>query len=539
MTKINYLKIIIVYSVFITLIFNFHIFGYFENAYYVKFKSDFNKIYFLISGFLLIFTILVSIFFLLGHRYLLKPLIIILVFISAINYYFLNNLQVVIDEGVIQSTVDSFVEQNWGEINDLLTSKYFTFLFFYAFLPSIILVLIKIEYPTFKKEIVARITLPLIFFLVTGILIFANFKNISFIARGINALKTQVIPHYFISNVKDYIDVLVDANRDFIKLKHSADQSYPEEKMIGVFIVGETARADRFSLNGYSKKTNPFLEKQQIQNYSDAYACGTITAVSVPCMFTLSEYKKYNSHEAKFQENLLDLIESSNIETVWIGNNSSCKHVCDRIKTIDYVDKDSENYIGYGVHDEVVIDGLRKILSDNKSNKILVVLHTMGSHGPAYFNRYPDKFEKFKPSCKSNEPQSCSIDELNNSFDNSILYTDYIISKAIDILKNEKNSQNFLIYASDHGESLGENGVYLHAAPMAIAPKEQIHIPMLIWSSKNLKTKRKLIGKNYPLYSESKSKISHEYLRHTILDFFNLKTPYLNLNKSLLSVKSN
>jgi lipid A ethanolaminephosphotransferase len=537
--KINYLKIIIIYSLFITLIFNFHIFDYFENAYYVKFNSEFNKIYFLAVGFLLIFTILVSIFLLLGQRFLLKPLVIILVFTSAINYYFLNNLKIVIDEGVIQSTLDSFVDQNWGEINDLLTFKYFTFLFFSGFLPSIILICIKIEYPNFKREITTRIILPLFLFLVTGTLVFSNYKNISFIARGINEIKTQVIPHYFISNVKDYIDVLVDANRDFIKLKYSAVQSFPEEKMVGVFIIGETARADRFSLNGYSRKTNPFLEKQNIHNFSEAYSCGTYTAVSVPCMFTLSEYKEYNAHESKFQENLLDLIKSSDIETVWIGNNSSCKHVCDRVKTIDYVDKDSENYIGYGVYDEVVIDGLKKVLSENKSNKILIILHTMGSHGPAYFNRYPDEFEKFKPSCVSSEPQSCSADELNNSFDNTILYTDYIISKAINILKNEKDSQNFLIYASDHGESLGENGVYLHAAPMRIAPKEQIHIPVLMWASENLKKKRKLIGKNYPTYQVSKNKITHEYLPHTILDFFNLKTLYLKENKSMLSVEEN
>ena len=537
--KINYLKIIIIYSLFITLIFNFHIFGYFENAYYLKFNSEFNKIYFLAAGFLLIFTILASILLLLGQRFLLKPFVVILVFVSAINYYFLNNLKVIIDEGVIQSTVDSFVEQNWGEINDLLTFKYLIFLFFFGVLPSIVLILIKIEYPSFKKEIATRITLPLFLFLASGILIFANFKNISFIARGISELKTQVIPHYFISNVKDYIDVRVDANREFIKLKHTADQLFPEEKMIGVFIIGETARADRFSLNGYSRKTNPFLEKQDIQNYSDAYSCGTYTAVSVPCMFTLSEYKKYNAHESKFQENLLDLVNSADIETIWIGNNSSCKHVCDRVKTIDYVDKDSKDYIGYGVLDEVVIEGLKKVLNKKKSNKTLIVLHTMGSHGPAYFNRYPDEFEKFKPSCKSNEPQSCSLDELNNSFDNTIVYTDYIISKAIDILKKESASQNFLIYASDHGESLGEKGVYLHAAPMAIAPKEQIHVPMLMWASKNLKEKRKLIDKNYPTYRESKKKITHEYLRHTILDFFNLKTAYLNLNKSMLSFDSN
>ena len=135
--------------------------------------------------------------------------------------------------------------------------------------------------------------------------------------RDLEKKYTQVLKEVFDSKgfkrnlfkVKDYIDVRVDANREFIKLKHTADQLFPEEKMIGVFIIGETARADRFSLNGYSRKTNPFLEKQDIQNYSDAYSCGTYTAVSVPCMFTLSEYKKYNAHESKFPENLLDLVK--------------------------------------------------------------------------------------------------------------------------------------------------------------------------------------------------------------------------------------
>jgi len=161
----------------------------------------------------------------------------------------------------------------------------------------------------------------------------------------------------------------------------------------------------------------------------------------------------------------------------------------------------------------------------------------MGSHGPAYYNRYPDNFEKFKPTCKVNNPQGCNAKELNNTFDNTIVYTDYIISSAIDILKEERESQNFLIYASDHGESLGESGIYLHAAPMRFAPKEQIHIPTLLWSSENLKEKRKKIKKNYPVSNQIENKITHEYLPHALLDFFNLKTSYLKENKSMLSVK--
>jgi lipid A ethanolaminephosphotransferase len=537
--KINYFKVIIIYSLFITLIFNFHLLDFFGTKQGLKYADSFNEVYFFITGYFLIFTTISSTFFLLGQRYLLKPVIIILFFICAVNYYFLTVLGIIIDESIIQSTIDSLNERNWGEINDLLTFRYFIYLFFLGFVPSLLLFFIKIEYPNFKKEITIRLMSTILLFLITLGLIYANYKNISFIARGSKQIKERIIPHYFLSNIKDYYDEIRDANRTFLELKSKAVQLFPKDKMIGVIMVGETARADRFSLNGYKKQTNPLLEKQNIINFNEAYACGTTTVVAVPCMFSLREYEKYNRYEAEYEANALDLIKSSGTEVIWLENNSSCKHVCDRIKTIDYVQKGSEHYVGYGVHDVVILEGLKKVLAENKEKKLLIVLHTMGSHGPAYYNRYTKDFEKFIPTCKSNEPQGCNVEELNNTFDNTILYTDYIISSAIDILKKETESQNFLIYASDHGESLGEKGIYLHGLPMRIAPKEQIHIPTLLWSSDNLKEKRKKISKSYPTSRQIKSKITHENLTHTLLDFFNLKTLYLNLNKSMLSIKDN
>jgi len=535
--KISYFKVITIYSLFITLVFNFHLLNYFEVNYHLKYSDKFNGGYFLFTGYFLIFTTIASTFFLLGQRYLLKPVIIFFVLVGAANYYFLTVFGIIIDEAVIQSTIDSFKESNWGEINDLLTFKYFVYLSFFGFLPSLLLFFIKIQYSNLKKEIAIRLITSVVLFSITLGLIYVNYRNISFISRAATQLKERIIPHYFLSNIKDYYDLKRDANRTFIELKSKAEQLFPEDKMIGVVIVGETARADRFSLNGYKKQTNPLLEKQNINNFSNAYSCGTVTSVSVPCMFTLGDYKSFNAHEAEYEANVLDLIKSSEIEVIWINNNSSCKHVCDRIKLIDYVDKQSEDYVGYGVHDEILLTGLKKILVNNKAKKILIVLHSMGSHGPAYYNRYPKNFEKFKPTCESIDPQNCNNEELNNTFDNTIFYTDYIVSSVIDVLKEEKKSQNFLVYASDHGESLGENGIYLHAAPMTFAPKEQIHIPALLWSSENLIEKRKKMNKNYPTLSQIENKITHEYLAHTILDFFNLKTSYLDINKSMLSVK--
>ena len=537
--KINYFKIIIVYSLFITLVFNLQLLDYFKVNYHLKYSNEFHEKYFFFTGYFLIFTTIASTFFLAGQRYLLKPLIIIFVLLSAANYYFLTALGVIINEEVIQSTIDSFNEGNWGEINDLLTFKYLFFLFFFGFLPSFLLFFIKIQYSSLKKEIAIRLITSVVLFSIALSLIYVNYKNIAFISRGASDLRDRVVPHYFLSNIKDYYDLKRDANRTFVKLKSKAEQLFPEDKIIGVVIIGETARADRFSLNGYEKQTNPLLEKQDIHNFSNASSCGTITMVSVPCMFTLRDYDSFNAHEAKYEANVLDLFKSSGIEVIWIENNSSCKHVCNRIETVDYVDKKGKDYIGYGAHDEHVLTGLKKILAENKPKKILIVLHTMGSHGPAYYNRYPKNFEKFIPVCKSNAPHKCDAEELNNTFDNTIVYTDYIISSAINILKEQKESQNFLIYASDHGESLGEKGIYLHGAPMRIAPKEQTHIPIILWSSENLKEKRKQINKNYLILNQIKKKISHEYLPHTLLDYFNLDTPYLDINKSMLNVEKN
>ena len=527
--KISYFKTILIFSLYLTFFFNFHLHDYFEKGYSSQYSSEFQEYYFLFAGYFLIFTSFASLFFLTGQRYLLKSLIILVILFSAVDYYFLNNLGVIIDEGIIQSTIDSFKEKNWGEINDVLTFKYFLFLFLFWVLPSLALFFIKIEYPSFIKELSVRVISSVLLIAITLGLIFANYKNISFIARGSKALKEQIVPHYFVSNIKDYYDQIKNANREVVKLKYSAEQLFPEDNMIGVVVVGETARADRFSLNGYNKKTNPLLENEDIQNFTEAYACGTYTTLSVPCMFSLASYDNFNFHEEKYRENILDLTKAAGIETIWIENNSSCKHVCDRIKLIDFVEKGSEDYVGYGVHDEITLERLEKLINQKQSKKLLIVVHTMGSHGPAYYNRYPDAFKKFEPNCESNDPQSCDLEALNNTYDNTILYTDYILKSMIDILKKQNNSENFLIYASDHGESLGENGLYLHGTPIKFAPKEQVHVPILMWSSENLKQKR-----DYPNVKNIDKKITHEFLRHTVMDFFKLKTDYFNPEKSML-----
>lgn len=181
--------------------------------------------------------------------------------------------------------------------------------------------------------------------------------------------------------------------------------------------------------------------------------------------------KKITLKKAKNQSNVLDVLSLAGVKTVWVNNNSSCKNVCTRIETLNIITS-SGGEDKNTILDEKLLDTTNQILKNNKGD-ILIVLHTMGSHGPRYYKRFPEKFAKFKPFCNNDTPQNCSKDELNNAFDNTIVYTDYVLSRLVDILKEKKEYNTFMFYASDHGESLGENGIYLHGLPKKLHQKNK------------------------------------------------------------------
>ena len=108
----------------------------------------------------------------------------------------------------------------------------------------------------------------------------------------------------------------------------------------------------------------------------------------------------------------------------------------------------------------------------------------MGSHEPAYYKCYPESFNTFKPACNSLELSSCTNKEINNAYDNAIFYTDYFLSHVISLLKeNTPKFEITMFYISDHGESLGESGLYLHGMPYIFAPDSQTKVPLIVWAS--------------------------------------------------------
>jgi len=279
-------------------------------------------------------------------------------------------------------------------------------------------------------------------------------------------------------------------NLPLVKIGEDAQQK-PQmrdgpRKNLTILVLGETSRAQNFSLGGYPRETNPRLQQDNVIYFPDTTSCGTATAVSVPCMFSNMPRERYDEELAHHQEGVLDILQRAGIQVLWNDNDGGCKGACDRVPHQNVTDlKLTGQCIDGECYDEVLFHNLESYI-DSLQQDGIIVLHTIGSHGPTYYNRYPAEFKKFTPTCDTNEIQGCTQQQLTNTYDNTILYVDYVVDKAIKLLQSKQDKfTTSLVYLSDHGESLGEDGVYLHGLPWSIAPDTQKHVPMLMWLSQD------------------------------------------------------
>lgn len=284
-----------------------------------------------------------------------------------------------------------------------------------------------------------------------------------------------------------------------------------------VIVIGETARAANFQLGGYTRATNPRLSQLPgVTYFDDVMSCGTATAVSVPCIFSHLPRAEFSVEDAPRYMNLLDSLADAGFDVEWHDNNAGCKGVCARVEQVSYAQRKdpalcTEDYC----HDEILLEGLDERLRDLKRDTV-VVLHMIGSHGPAYASRYPKRFAQFTPVCESSQLQRCSTQEIVNTYDNTILYTDFVLSQAIAKLRGASSRvDGALLYVSDHGESLGEQGIYLHGMPYRFAPDVQKHVPMLLWTSPEYASRQGLDTRC--LTSLATQPASHDNIYHTIL----------------------
>jgi lipid A ethanolaminephosphotransferase len=315
--------------------------------------------------------------------------------------------------------------------------------------------------------------------------------------------------------------------------KLGASYSHQARPPLLLLVVGETARAQNFGLNGYERATTPALARWQAEeglvNFSEVSSCGTNTLVSVPCLFSPLT-RAQGGNRTPEHENLLDVLQRAGLAVLWIDNQAGCKGVCNRVPHASPNDAPVPGLCDGGeCLDPAMLQGLDDRIAAldpaRRARGVVLVMHQMGSHGPAYFKRTPADRKPFQPECQSNTLSDCPREQLVNAYDNTITYTDHFLDLALQWLKTRSDNgvnDTGLVYVSDHGESLSENGLYLHGVPYALAPSQQTHVPMVAWLSPGLQARDGLSLDC--IRSKADQPISHDNYFHTVLGLMDVQT---------------
>lgn len=511
-------------------------FGFYKKVHLLTPYLGIKATFFLVATVVIVVATYYAALQILNWKWTAKIFAILLVFIGGFSSYFVNTLGVIISPDQIQNIAQTDV----AEATDLLSLRFGLWTIFFVILPIFLITQVKLKSERILPLLLKKVLSIALAFAVVGGLLFAYYVDFAAIFREHRDLKGMISPQNTISSVMSYYRKKAPKkNLPLVKYgedAHQVQQTQKDLPKLMVLVVGETARAESFSLNGYAKNTNPELSKQDILNFSQVSSCGTATAVSVPCMFSGMPRADYDEQLASHREGLLDIAKRAGYQVTWIDNNSGCKGACDRVEQYQIPEDLKQKWCKDGeCLDGILIDSLKQYLSsipkDDKRPR-LVVLHQMGSHGPAYYKRAPEGYQPFKPTCDTNAIQGCSPAELINSYDNTIVYTDHVLSQMINTLKEVSDYQTGLWYLSDHGESTGEHGMYLHGSPYSIAPSQQTHIPMIMWFSDGWKQHN--LAQVNCLNQQTKQKLSQDNLFPSLLSLLDVQTQVINPQLDML-----
>lgn len=425
-----------------------------------------------------------------------KILLVLFFIINAVAVYFINTYSVIIDESMIGNVLNT----NYSESSSFFSIKLVLYVVLLGILPSIFIIKAKIITVTVKKFLVS-ISLTLLFLLT---LAFANASNWLWIDKNSKTLGGLAMPWSYAVNIPLFYIHQFKKNEKEILLPDATIKD--NQKSVVILVIGESARSENFSLYGYPKNTNPLLSKTPNVSHFNATSDATYTTAGI---------KSIVEHENtdELYEILPNYLYRNNVDVIWRTTNWGEPPV--HIKNYQNREALMPNCKGDGCdYDGILLSGLKEQILASKKNKILIVLHTSTSHGPTYSKKYPAQFEIFKPVCNSVELGNCSHTELVNAYDNTIVYTDYLLANVIEDLKQLQEYKSAMIFVSDHGESLGENNLYMHGLPRSIAPKQQYEIPFIVWTSDNSARQMK-----------PNKILTQNYVFHSVLNFLNIQSP--------------
>lgn len=501
----TFTKFILYFSIFNIIIYNIPVYKYALNNLEL---FSIHSILVIISMSIALFAIslfLFSIISTLFPKFLIKPFYILVLICNSLALYFVNTYNVILDKSMMGNVFNT----NNAEAFSYYDTNIFLYLLLFGVIPSLLIYKIQIE----NQKRLKTIFLSSIVMIVSLGFLYINSPTWLWFDKHAKILGGLAIPWSYSINAIRYKQKQLKKNQKILNLPNA--NFINDEKKLVVLIIGESARSANFSLYGYKKDTNPKLKYQDIEILKNTKSTTTYTTASIHSMFS------YKASTSDNFESLPNYLNRQGVDVLWRANNwgqpklnitnfekaSELRNTCSNIDC---------NYDG------VLLTNLKEKISSLKKNKKFVVLHTAGSHGPTYYKKYPKEFEVFKPICKSVDLSNCTKEELFNAYDNSIVYTDYVINETIEILK-QIDTPSIMIYISDHGESLGEYNLYLHGTPYSIAPDFQKDIPFLIWKSsnfnKNIKEK-----KEYGQYN----------IFHTILNALDMKSEIYNEEQNIL-----
>ena len=470
-------------------------------------------------GVIIIATLTLILSFL-NWRWLLKPTLTVFFLSAASGGYFMMSYHIVIDSTMITNVLQT----DTHEALDLMNWRMLISLVLLGILPCWVLWKTPVKTLRLSQQVVSNTLSGVTAMIVILGSLLAIYQDFSSIMRNHTDLR------YLVNPLNSYYAIGMVAAKPFQFDKHIFLPIGQDAKVAGLkpkekptlllLVLGETARMGNFGVNGYERPTTPELANEDIISLKGVMSCGTSTATSVPCMFSHLGKVNFEARKNNY-ESLIDVLHHAGLAVIWIDNQSGCKGVCERTPHVLTKELTHPSLCHDGeCFDEIMLqqidEKIQALPAERRAKGVVIVMHQMGSHGPTYYKRVPDDFKKFKPECTSNALQECSREQVVNSFDNTILYTDHFLGQAIQWLKkSEATSATALLYVSDHGESLGENNLYLHGLPYRIAPDVQKRVPWITWWSSTFENQSGLSWRC--LKNKTETAFTHDNYFHSVL----------------------
>jgi lipid A ethanolaminephosphotransferase len=474
---------------------------------------------------IMIWAALVVLLGLFAWRATLKPAATALLAATALASHFMLSYHIVIDPGMLTNVLQTDI----GEAAGLANGRLAVGVLLLALLPAWLLWRQPVDYGSLRRQGLRGPIVALVACAVLAAATLASFQTLAPVMRNHRELRYLVNPlssvyslaHVALGPLARRDQTLVPVGQDARPGASHANRTKPPLLLL---VLGETGRAGNFGVNGYARDTTPELGREAIASFHNAWSCGTSTAASVPCMFSDLTRAHFADRKSE-RENLLDVLQHAGLAVLWLDNQAGCKGVCDRVPSAS---TSSSGSCPEGeCLDGVMLEGLDKRLAAldpaRRARGTVLVLHQMGSHGPAYHRRSPPAQKRFLPECTNTALQDCSRESVVNAYDNSIAYTDHFLAGAIGWLRRQdERADTALLYVADHGESLGENNLYLHGMPYALAPDVQKQIPWITWMSPGFE---RTAGLSLAcLRGASDTLLSHDHYFHSVLGLVDVET---------------